>query len=388
MPLYMDVHRNLNGVTPDDLAQAHYKDVEVQEKHGVCYHKYWLNQETGTVFCLVEGPNKEACDEVHRRAHGLVADAMIEVEPTLVEAFMGSELPNGAGAAVVNDGKLDVGSRIVLFTEVADFAAAVNRLGDEAALGVLRSHDAIVAEKLPRHGGRQIKNTGEGIMAGFTSASSALRFAAEIQEYCSTQRASITGYYPQLRIGMAAGEPVEQNDSLFGISVLAARRICDAAEPGEVLVSAGVHELAVGKGFSFADRGSVKLKDLEEPLGLFSLKLMQEPQTVAEPIALAQPVQRTSSQSRLRRFGRELRRRHVHTVGVVYAGVLFILLQVAQLTFEPLGLPDWAYTLVLVLGIFGFPLAIVLAWGFDVTDQGVQRTAPDTQPTHSDALHR
>lgn len=80
MPLYMDVHRDVEGLTTEAVAEAHKKDLEVQDKHGVKYHRYWYNEQTGMVFCLAEAPSKEAAEAVHREAHGLTADEIIEVK--------------------------------------------------------------------------------------------------------------------------------------------------------------------------------------------------------------------------------------------------------------------------------------------------------------------
>jgi hypothetical protein len=80
MPLYMDIHKNVNGLTAEAVAGAHVKDVQTQKKYGVNYKKYWYNEQDGTVFCLFEAPNKEAGETVHREAHGLVADEVIEVK--------------------------------------------------------------------------------------------------------------------------------------------------------------------------------------------------------------------------------------------------------------------------------------------------------------------
>ncbi len=80
MPLYMDVHKKVPGLTAEAVAGAHAKDLEVQAKHGVQYLKYWFDGGTGTVFCLCEAPNKEAAVAVHREAHGLVADEIIQVQ--------------------------------------------------------------------------------------------------------------------------------------------------------------------------------------------------------------------------------------------------------------------------------------------------------------------
>lgn len=79
MPLFLDVHRHVEGVNATALAEAHMKDVEIQGKYGVKYHKYWLDENTGKVWCLVEAPNKEAAERVHRESHGLVADEIYPV---------------------------------------------------------------------------------------------------------------------------------------------------------------------------------------------------------------------------------------------------------------------------------------------------------------------
>ena len=80
MPLYMDTHKHVPGLTAAAVTGAHAKDLEVQAKYRVNYLKYWFDEATGTVFCLCEAPNKEAAMAVHREAHGLVADEIIEVK--------------------------------------------------------------------------------------------------------------------------------------------------------------------------------------------------------------------------------------------------------------------------------------------------------------------
>lgn len=79
MPLYMDEHRNVKGVTAAAVAEAHAKDLAIQAKHDVNYRSYWGDEKKGAVFCLVEAPNPEAAARVHKEAHGLVADEIHEV---------------------------------------------------------------------------------------------------------------------------------------------------------------------------------------------------------------------------------------------------------------------------------------------------------------------
>ena len=79
MPLYMDMHKKVDGATAAAVADAHARDLQTQDKYGVKYIKYWLDESSGTIFCLVEAPSKEAAERVHREAHGLTADEIHEV---------------------------------------------------------------------------------------------------------------------------------------------------------------------------------------------------------------------------------------------------------------------------------------------------------------------
>jgi hypothetical protein len=80
MPLFMDIHEKVEGLTAEAVAEAHGKDVEVQGRYGVDYKQYWFNPDTGKVFCLVEAPDEESAVAVHREAHGLLAEQLIEVQ--------------------------------------------------------------------------------------------------------------------------------------------------------------------------------------------------------------------------------------------------------------------------------------------------------------------
>lgn len=79
MPLFLDMHKHVDGATTEGVADAHKRDVEVQAKYGVQYLKYWFDESSGTIFCLVEAPDKDTAERVHREAHGLLADELYEV---------------------------------------------------------------------------------------------------------------------------------------------------------------------------------------------------------------------------------------------------------------------------------------------------------------------
>src|SRR5438132_10804959 len=144
MPLYMDIHELPEGTTADDVAKAHVADLEAQEKYGVQYLKYWVNESCGKVFCLVDAPNREAANRCHREAHGLVARKIIELQPELADGFLGDVQMNPAGAALLPGGGADArdpGIRTVLFTDMVESTTFTQSLGDEAAIALLGVHD-------------------------------------------------------------------------------------------------------------------------------------------------------------------------------------------------------------------------------------------------------
>jgi class 3 adenylate cyclase len=269
MPLYMDIHNLPEGTTKEDVAKAHAKDMETQRKYGVQYTKYWVNEKAGKVFCLCHAPNAEAAECVHREAHGMLAEKIIEIQPELAEGFLGSSETNDAGAVVLPGGGADArdpGIRTVLFTDVVNSTTLTQSLGDEAALVMLGVHDTIVRDALSALGGREVKHTGDGIMASFVSTAAAVRCAIQIQRELEKHAQANPERALKVRVGAAAGEPVEQHDDLFGSTVQLASRLCAHAQPEQILVSNAIAELCLGKGLQFEDLGEVTLKGFGYPV--------------------------------------------------------------------------------------------------------------------------
>ncbi len=268
MPLYMDIHE-LSEVTAEDVAKAHAKDMEVQRKYGVEYSKYWVNEKAGKIFCLVHAPNAEAAEHVHREAHGMLAEKIIEVQPELAEAFFGGVETNDAGAVLVPGGATDdrdPGIRTVLFTDIVDSTAFTQSMGDEAAMALFDVHNSVVRNALANSSGREVKHTGDGIMASFVSAASAVRCAIQIQRKLDKHAEANPERPLKVRVGAAAGEPVEQNNDLFGSTVQLAARLCGHAQPEQILVSNAIPDLCIGKGLLFEDVGEVVLKGFGSPV--------------------------------------------------------------------------------------------------------------------------
>jgi class 3 adenylate cyclase len=265
----MDIHE-LGDVSVEDVAKAHLADLEAQEKYGVNYLKYWVNEKCGKVFCLVEAPNAEAANSCHREAHGLVARKIIEVQPELADGFLGRDIETDAAGAVLLPGgtpdERDPGIRTVLFTDIVDSTTLTHSLGDEAALGLFGVHDTIVRDALSAVGGREVKHTGDGIMASFVSPTGAVRCAIQIQRELNKHAKANPKRPLKVRVGAAAGEPVEQNNDLFGSTVQLASRLCAHAQPEQILVTNAIAELCIGKGLLFEDLGEVNLKGFGSPV--------------------------------------------------------------------------------------------------------------------------
>jgi class 3 adenylate cyclase len=164
------------------------------------------------------------------------------------------------------------GPLTILFTDMESSTALTQRLGDSGAQELVHAHNAVVRDALSAHGGSEIKHTGDGIMASFASASGGLECAIAMQQAFAARDAGSGGPPVRVRIGLNAGEPVAEDADLFGTAVQLAKRVCDAAEPGMILASNVVRELAAGKGFLFADHGDHALRGFEDPVRLYEVR--------------------------------------------------------------------------------------------------------------------
>jgi class 3 adenylate cyclase len=159
----------------------------------------------------------------------------------------------------------------ILFTDVEGSTALTQRLGDAKARDLLREHERMVREALKAHGGSEVKTMGDGFMASFSSATKALECAIAIQRAFAEHNESAEEPI-KVRIGLNAGEPISEDDDLFGTAVNLAARICANAEAGQILAPIVVRELAAGKQFMFADLGETELRGFEDPVRLYELR--------------------------------------------------------------------------------------------------------------------
>ncbi|MCH7812019.1 MAG: adenylate/guanylate cyclase domain-containing protein [Chloroflexi bacterium] len=165
--------------------------------------------------------------------------------------------------------------RTILFTDIEQSTALTQRLGDARARAVLRNHERITREALKEHGGSEVKTMGDGFMASFSSATKALECAIATQRAFAKHNESAEEPI-QVRIGLNAGEPIAEEDDLFGTAVITAARIAAKAQGGEILTSDTVRQIVAGKDFLFSDRGAVELRGFEDPVRLYEVRWREE----------------------------------------------------------------------------------------------------------------
>lgn len=266
MPIFMDVHPGLGEATPEDIAAAHRRDLEVQDEFGVRFLTYWFNDSDEKAFCLVEAPDAKSVKACHKIAHGLMPHDIIEVATPTMNQFLGEfYLDDDDRAITTATSQPDSGLRAIVFTDIEGSTDISTRLGDAAAMGLLREHNEIVRGRLDESAGREVKHTGDGILACFTSVSRAVDAAVEIQRHT----VDVEGL--RIKIGLTVGEPVEESDDIYGASVNLAARICAHAAGGQILTSGTVKDLTVGKNIDFAERGMIALKGFPDPVQLYEV---------------------------------------------------------------------------------------------------------------------
>jgi class 3 adenylate cyclase len=226
----------------------------------------WLDMRDQWHRLATELPNAEL-----RTAHGETLgvfdfyddeDAVV----TLVHEFLGGA-PLDQGPPNDHIRAAPGGLRTVLFTDLVGHSEMMSRLGDERGRDVLREHERITREVLKANGGTEVKTMGDGFMASFGSVTKAVECAIALQRAFAERE----GEALSVRVGLNAGEPIEEDGDLFGATVILASRIAAKAEGGEILVADTVRGLCSGKGFLFADRGEFVAKGFEEPVRVYEV---------------------------------------------------------------------------------------------------------------------
>ena len=228
-----------------------------------------LPQITQPTLVLRNDPNAIPA-RCSQRIAARIAGAQFRQYSDPTYARMADLIAEFAGAAPntpSGDSLLAAAFRAVLFTDLVGHTEMMSRLGDEAGRAVLRQHEDITRDVLKQHGGTEVKTMGDGFMASFGSVTRAVECAIALQRAFAERE----GEPLSVRVGLNAGEPIEEDGDLFGATVILASRIAARAEGGEILVADTVRGLCSGKGFLFADRGDFVAKGFEEPVRVYEV---------------------------------------------------------------------------------------------------------------------
>ena len=240
MPIYMDIHI-IPGVKAKNVAEAHLKDLALQDDHRCKCMTYWIDEKRESVFCLIDAPDKDAVEELHGRAHGLVPNKIIEVSSKVVESFLGRiyDPPDATvsetGLKVFSDAAL----RTLLVTAMEDPVLQELRMGKENANILIQQLNLTVRNKIAEYDGSEAEHKGTGFIVSFSSAAHAVSCALAIRKDLPAKVAAESG----LRVALHAGEPVAKSPVLFGDTIQMAANLCMVNKSGRIAITTAVQEI-------------------------------------------------------------------------------------------------------------------------------------------------
>ncbi len=240
MPIYMDRHI-VPGIVAKDAAKAHREDLLIQEEYGCRCMTYWVDEDNGSAFCLIDAPDKEAVEAMHRRAHGLIPHEIVQVNSNVVEAFLG-RIHDPDGYYDEDDPNLkifnDPAFRIILVSQTTNPVLLQNQLGAEKAGRLLSLYREIYREEQQRFEGRDVESQRQDFITSFVSVTQAVDCARSIQK-----KLHVAGELLRLRIGIHAGMPVDESGLLFGDTVKMAKYLCHIKREKTLISSSIIAEI-------------------------------------------------------------------------------------------------------------------------------------------------
>ena len=275
MPLFLDIHNFDTDLPPlKDIYEVHKIDLMEAMRYEAEIPKYYINYQSKKAFCVIDANSREEAIKVHNQT--MLADNIIQVEPVMLDMFLGGGGVNQYDAATMKsdqgEEQLDTGYRIILFTDLVGSTEMTHALGDEDAMQLLRKHNAIIRKQLMSYDGREVKHTGDGIMASFYNADKALDFAVRVQEEFFNFNKSNDSYDElEIKIGFHCGHPVEEDNDLFGAPVQIASRVCDHAKPNQVLLTEETKSHCKGENHKMNHLEDANLKGVDKLIALYEV---------------------------------------------------------------------------------------------------------------------
>ncbi len=247
MPIYMDRH-DVPGVTAGAVAEASARDLEVQGEFGVEVMTYWVDEERGNAFCLMNAPDMQSVSDMHGKAHGLIPHEIIEVNSNIVNAFLGRIHDPGSEKAksptkhsIFNDPAF----RSILVVDLKDRPQFDSLYGKTSGSKLINTFNDLARRSIFDYGGLKVDNHDE-VLASFPSVTNAVECALNIQETIQIQNEYTDLPEVDLRIGLSAGVPVTENSKIFGDAIKIAKRLCFISNSGIIQTTSNIKDLYKG----------------------------------------------------------------------------------------------------------------------------------------------
>jgi len=234
MPIYMDRHDLDENIDAEHVAMIHQEDLKIEHEFGCKGLTYWYDGQRKTAFCLINAPNKEALSAMHDKAHGAIPNSIIEVNPGIVESFLGRIVDPISDNKVIDDPAF----RIIMMLEVVH--NKLGRLDTTAQNESLKDFHGYVIDQISHYNGRLVKNTYNSNLVSFRSTSDAIECSSSIYSHFETLNISNENH--TLQIGISSGLPVSDGKGFFEGTIVEANRMCKEVTGGIVL-SSNVSEL-------------------------------------------------------------------------------------------------------------------------------------------------
>lgn len=244
MPLFMDLHEldEFSEHTIDELKKGHLMDLAIQAKYNVQYKHYYISPNSKKAFCVMEGPDKESCEAVHKEAHGVIACNIVEVTPNYYNLIMGNEIIDPDGMHVHENGNIDTGSRALLLVNTT-----ASMLNEQFESDELNSHYSSylndLNQTLLQHGGREIQCSRRETIYAFTLYRDAVRCGFHLQKRITkfNKHFNHKNIRFETTVVLNVGEPVTRNNEFFGESIIQSRRMSHLGKDGDIIVSSHIN---------------------------------------------------------------------------------------------------------------------------------------------------
>ena len=240
MPLFLDLHELPEGITSAHVAEMHQADLDLEHKYNCRGLTYWCDEKRKTAFCLIEAPNKEALIELHENAHGAIPTSIIEVNDTIVESFLGRiedpEKSNNISLNIINKQAF----RTLVVVKIKHKTLRTTDI--DILKGAIRGYTTTINTLTSENKGSVVKQDASHFLLSFVSVTDAVQCGMKIQ---ASHHPAIT---PDLafKIGISAGIPVTEKDSIFEDTIKTSDYLSDIAK-GDFTITTAVKDLYEGE---------------------------------------------------------------------------------------------------------------------------------------------